>query len=156
MYPNRLNNFQQSPMVINILLVEDNDDDIVLIKDAFAEAKFLALLNGVSDGEEALAYLRCEPPYQDAIQPGLILLDINMPKMNGFEVLEVLKTDPRLKSIPVVMLTTSKREEDVVRSYAKGAVSYISKPVDFTHFVKIVREFELYWTLVSHVPVQPN
>lgn len=153
---NDAKNIHQSPMVINILLVEDNEDDIVLIKDAFAEAKFLALLNGVSDGEEALAFLRREPPYQHAVQPGLILLDINMPKMNGFELLEILKYDPCLKSIPVVMLTTSKREEDVVRSYAGGAVSYISKPIDFSHFVKIVREFELYWTLVSQVPIPQN
>ena len=153
---NRANNIHQSTMVINILLVEDNEDDIVLIKDAFAEAKFLAILNGVSDGEKALTYLRREPPYQHAGQPGLILLDINMPKMNGFELLEILKKDPCLKSIPVVMLTTSKREEDVVRSYAGGAVSYIPKPIDFSHFVKIVREFELYWTLVSQVPIPQN
>lgn len=151
---NNANNIHQSTKIINILLVEDNEDDIVLIKDAFAEAKFLALLHGVSDGEEALAYLRREPPYQHTVQPGLILLDINMPKMNGFELLENLKKDSCLKSIPVVMLTTSKREEDVVRSYAGGAVSYISKPIDFSHFVKIVREFELYWTLVSQVPAQ--
>jgi CheY-like chemotaxis protein len=146
----------QSTSVINILLVEDNEDDIILIKDAFAEAKFLALLSGVNDGEEALAYLRQEPPYQHVVQPGLILLDINMPKMNGFELLDILKKDPSLNSMPVVMLTTSKREEDVVRSYAGGAVSYISKPIDFSHFVKIVREFELYWTLVSQVPAPQN
>lgn len=146
------NNTHQSPLPITILLVEDNEDDIVLIKDAFSEAKFMALINGVSDGEEALAYLRREPPYQQAVRPGLILLDINMPKMNGFEVLEALKKDADLKSIPVVMLTTSKREEDVVRSYGGGAASYITKPFDFADFVKIVREFELYWTLVSKVP----
>lgn len=147
-------NTHQSTKHINILLVEDNEDDVVLIRDAFAEAKFLALLSGVSDGEEALAYLKHEPPYQHSVQPGLILLDINMPKMNGFELLEILKNDPCLKSIPVVMLTTSKREEDVVRSYAGGAVSYIPKPIEFSHFVEIVREFELYWTLVSQVPAQ--
>ena len=148
----RHNNHQN----IEILLVEDNEDDVVLIKDSFSEAKCITLINGVKDGEEALAYLRREPPYQNAVRPGLILLDINMPKMNGFEVLETLKDDPDLQSIPVIMLTTSKREEDIVQSYKEGACSYISKPVDFYEFVKLTRNFELYWTMVSKIPSSPH
>ncbi|MEW6245989.1 MAG: response regulator [Nitrospirota bacterium] len=137
---------------VEILLVEDNEDDIVLTREAFTEAKLVNVINTVRDGEEALAYLRREGRYKVARAPGLILLDINMPKKNGFEVLEAMKADPSLRSLPVVMLTTSEREEDVVRSYADGACSYIRKPVDLDQFVGVVKQFELYWTLVSTIP----
>ncbi len=137
---------------VEILLVEDNEDDIVLTQEAFTEARLVNVINTVRDGEEALAYLRREGKYKVARLPGLILLDINMPKKNGFEVLEAMKADPSLQSLPVIMLTTSDREEDIVRSYADGACSYIRKPVDLDRFVDVVKQFELYWTLVSQIP----
>lgn len=129
---------------VEILLVEDNEDDIVLTQEAFTEAKLVNVINTVRDGEEALAYLRREGQYKVARLPGLILLDINMPKKNGFEVLEAMKVDPALRSLPVIMLTTSDREEDIVRSYADGACSYIRKPVDLDRFIDVVKQFELY------------
>lgn len=137
---------------VEILLVEDNEDDIVIIQEAFAEAKLVNVINTVRDGEDALAYLRREGGYTRSRRPGLILLDINMPKKNGFEVLEALKSDSTLCSIPVIMLTTSDRDEDIIRSYGNGACSYIRKPVDLHEFTEVVKHFELYWTLVSHIP----
>jgi CheY-like chemotaxis protein len=137
---------------LELLLVEDNDDDIVLIEDAFAEAKLMNVIFAVRDGEEALAYLRQEGQYTHRRRPGLVLLDINMPKKNGFEVLEAIKADPRLRTLPVIMLTTSDREEDVVRSYNDGASSYIRKPITLEQFARVIKGFELYWTLVSRIP----
>lgn len=137
---------------IELLLVEDNDDDIVLIEEAFAEAKLMNVINGVRDGEEALRYLRREGQYKNSRQPDLILLDINMPKKNGFEVLEAMKADRELRSLPVIMLTMSEREEDIARSYSDGACSYIRKPVNLDCFLQVVKQFEIYWTLVSRVP----
>jgi CheY-like chemotaxis protein len=137
---------------LELLLVEDNDDDIVLIEEAFAEAKLMNVIFTVRDGEEALAYLRQEGQYTHMRRPGLVLLDINMPKKNGFEVLEAIKADPRLRTLPVIMLTTSDREEDVVRSYNDGASSYIRKPMTLEQFARVVKGFELYWTLVSRIP----
>lgn len=139
---------------VEILLVEDNEDDIVIIQEAFAEARLVNVIKTVRDGEEALAYLRHQGKHKKASMPALILLDINMPKKNGFEVLKEMKADPQLRSLPVVMLTTSEREEDIVRSYANGACSYVRKPVDFDQFAKVVEQFELYWTLVSRIPSQ--
>jgi CheY-like chemotaxis protein len=137
---------------VDLLLVEDNEDDIVLIEEAFAEAKLMNLIFKVRDGEEALAYLRQEEQYTHRRRPGLVLLDINMPKKNGFEVLQAMKADPLLQSLPVVMLTTSDREDDIVRSYTHGACSYIRKPMSLEQFVQVVKDFELYWTMVSRVP----
>ena len=137
---------------MEILLVEDNEDDIILTKEAFAVARVMNSINSVRDGEAALAYLRQEGPYKDAVRPGLVLLDINMPKKNGFEVLEAIKADPRLQALPVIMLTTSEREEDIVRSYTYGACSYVRKPVSLEQFIDVVKKFELYWTLISLVP----
>ena len=137
---------------MEILLVEDNEDDILLEQEALADAKLINLLYVVRDGEEAMAYLRRQGKYHDARIPGLILLDINMPKKNGFEVLNELKADPALMHIPVVMLTTSDSEADIVKSYAKGACSFITKPMDFDKFRDVVRQFALYWALVARVP----
>ena len=138
---------------IDILVVEDNDDDVVLIQEAFAEGKLINRITFVRDGEEAMAYLRKEGIYATAPMPGMLLLDINMPKKNGFEVLTDIKADPRLRALPVIMLTVSDRDEDIVRSFEQGACSYIRKPVTLTRFVAVVKEFELYWSLVSRVPV---
>lgn len=137
---------------IDILVVEDNDDDVVLIQAAFAEGKVVNRLVFVRDGEEAMAYLRRQGAYATAPMPGMVLLDINMPKKNGFEVLADIKADPRLRALPVTMLTVSDREEDIVRSFEQGACSYIRKPVTLTRFIAVVKEFELYWSLVSRVP----
>jgi len=137
---------------MEILLVEDNEDDILLEQEALADAKLVNLMSVVRDGEEALAYLRRQGKYQNARLPGLILLDINMPKKNGFEVLNEIKADADLKHIPVVMLTTSDSEADIVKSYARGACSFITKPMDFDKFRDVIRQFALYWALVSRVP----
>jgi CheY-like chemotaxis protein len=143
---------EYKPQQIEILLVDDNDDDVVLITESFRDSKFLNLVHVVNDGAEALAYLRHEGQYKSAVTPGLILLDINMPKMNGFEVLAAMKADPQLRTIPVVMLTTSTRDVDVARSYDSGACSFVSKPVDLEKLKEVVKQFALYWTLVSVIP----
>jgi len=137
---------------VEILLVEDNEDDIALTEEAFTEAKLMSVIFKIRDGEAALAYLRREGQYKDMRRPGLVLLDINMPKKNGFEVLQAMKADPLLQSLPVVMLTTSDRDDDIVRSYTDGACSYIRKPMSLEQFVQVVKDFELYWTMVSRVP----
>ena len=137
---------------MEILLVEDNEDDILLEQEALADAKLVNLMHVVRDGEAALNYLRRQGQYQDAQRPGLILLDINMPRKNGFEVLNEMKADAALMHIPVIMLTTSDNEADVVKSYAKGACSFITKPMDFDKFGEVVKQFALYWALVSRVP----
>ena len=140
---------------LRILLVEDNEDDIVMLQEAFAGVP-LAPFATVRDGEEALAYLRRKGKYKDATLPGLVLLDIKMPKKNGFEVLQAMKADPLLQSLPVVMLTTGDREDDIVRSFTEGACSYIRKPISLDEFIQVVKDFELYWTMVSRVPVQKS
>jgi CheY-like chemotaxis protein len=140
------------PQPIEILLVDDNDDDIVLLEESLKESKFVNLLHIVRDGEEALTYLRREGQYRDARLPGLVLLDINMPRKNGFEVLSAMKADPALRTIPVVMLTTSTRDEDIVRSYDGGACSFVSKPVSFEKLKEVIKQFALYWSLVAVVP----
>lgn len=137
---------------MEILLVEDNEDDILLEREALTDAKLVNLMYVLRDGEEAMAYLRRQGKYQNAQMPGLILLDINMPKKNGFEVLNEMKADPALMHIPVVMLTTSDSEADIVKSYAKGACSFITKPMDFDKFRDVVRQFALYWALVARIP----
>ena len=137
---------------VEILLVEDNEDDAVIIQEVFADMRLATLINVVRDGEEALAYLQHKRQYRVVRMPDIVLLDINMPKKNGFEVLEAIKKDPGLQSLPVIMLTTSHREEDVVRSYAKGACSYIHKLVDLEQFKHCIKQFEHYWTDVSRIP----
>lgn len=137
---------------VDILLVDDNDDDVVLFKEAFEEAHLINIVAVVHDGEQALAYLRRRNGFENAPRPGLVLLDINMPKKNGLEVLEEMKSDPDLRSLPVVMLTVSNREEDVVRSYSNGACSYIRKPVDISQLHEVAKGFSLYWALVSEIP----
>jgi CheY-like chemotaxis protein len=138
---------------VEILLVEDNEDDVVLIQEAFVESRLVSAIQRVSDGEEALAYLRHEGKYNAVSLPGMVLLDINMPRKNGFEVMQAIKEDPHLRSLPVIMLTTSDREEDIVRSYAGGACSYIRKPVDLAQFQTIMSQFEVYWTMISRIPL---
>jgi CheY-like chemotaxis protein len=137
---------------IDILVVEDNEDDVVLIQEAFSEGKVINRIAVVRDGEEAMAYLRKQGAYAATPMPGMVLSDINMPKKDGFELLADIKADPRLRALPVIMLTVSDREEDIVRSFEQGACSYIRKPVSMTRFIAVVKQFELYWGLVSQIP----
>ena len=137
---------------VEILLVEDNEDDIVIIQEVFADMKLATIVDTVRDGEEALAYLQRKGKYKVARMPTLVLLDINMPRMNGYEVLERMKKKPSLQSLPVIMLTMSQREEDVVRAYASGACSFIYKSVGLDQFRERLKHFEHYWTGVSQVP----
>ena len=130
-----------------ILLVEDDIVDVMTVKRAFKEIKVTNHLVVAANGEEALAYLREEKNKK----PGIILLDLNMPKMNGIEFLEVAKKDEALKTIPVVVLTTSKEEQDKIRSFGLSVAGYMIKPVDYTQFVEVVKTINLYWTL-SELP----
>ena len=137
---------------LDLLLAEDNEDDIVLIRETMHERKMINIMHVVRDGEEVMAYLRRQGKYADVKRPGLVLMDINMPKKNGLEALEEIKRDPELRMLPVVMLTVSDREEDIVRAYSAGACSYVRKPVIFADFQRVVDQFSLYWALVSKVP----
>ena len=141
-----------TPRPFDILIAEDNEDDILLIREAFETVHMSNRVAVVRDGVEALAYLRGEGRFKESPLPGMVLLDINMPKKTGLEVLAEIKSDLRLRALPVIILTVSERDEDILRSYEQGACSYIRKPVTFTRFIAIVKEFELYWTLVSKVP----
>lgn len=139
-------------VVLDILLVEDNDDDVTLLEEGFTEFKNAKLMETVRDGEQALACLKREGPYKNALRPALILLDINMPKKNGFEVLDEMKQNEDLRHIPVVMLTSSAREEEIIRSYAKGACSFITKPNDFDILRSSLKTLLSYWSNVAKVP----
>lgn len=136
----------------DILIAEDNEDDILLIQEAFSEGNIINRIAVVRDGEEALAYLRGEERFRRTPLPGMLLLDINMPKKNGLEVLEEIKADTSLRALPVIMLTVSERDEDILRAFAHGACSYIRKPVTLSRFIAVVKEFERYWSLVSKIP----
>jgi len=138
--------------IIKILLVEDNPDDIDITRRALKEANVINKLWVVRDGQEALDFLQHKGNYKDVSvspKPGMILLDINLPKLNGIDVLKIIKQNPDLKRIPVVMLTVSKRDEDIVRSYDCGCNSFIQKPVNFESFVGVVKEVSLYWGLLN-------
>lgn len=137
---------------IEILLVEDSAGDIRLTREALSEAKVANNLAVARDGIEALAYLRREGSHGDAPRPDIILLDLNMPRMDGRELLEHIKADASLAAIPVVVLTTSKAEEDIVRSYQLHANCYITKPVDLEQFLKVVRSIEDFWLTVVRLP----
>ena len=137
---------------IEILLVEDNPGDVRLTTEALAEAKVQNQLAVARDGVEALQYLRREGPFEKVPRPDIILLDLNMPRMDGREVLEEIKKDPSLSAIPVVVLTTSEAEEDVLRSYQLHASCYITKPVDLEQFLKVVRSVEDFWLTVVRLP----
>ncbi|HEY2413489.1 MAG TPA: response regulator [Pirellulaceae bacterium] len=137
---------------VEILLVEDSPTDVLLAKEALEGSKIVNNLHTVSDGVEALAFLRREGKYEKAPRPGLILLDLNLPKKDGREVLAQIKTDEKLKSIPVVVLTTSKSEADVLRAYGLHANCYIVKPVDFEKFSQVVHSIESFWFAVVTLP----
>jgi CheY-like chemotaxis protein len=142
---------------ITILLADDDNDDRLLAKDALKESKLVNELFCVEDGEELLAYLKHEGKYSDERKyprPGLILLDLNMPRKDGREALAEIKTDPNLKQIPVVVLTTSKAEEDIYKSYDLGVNSFITKPVTFEGLVKVMRNLGKYWFGIVELPLE--
>ncbi|WP_339094446.1 response regulator [Deinococcus sp. VB343] len=138
--------------MVEILLVEDSEPDILLTEEAFSEARVRNRLHVVRDGEEALQFLRREGDYAAAPRPDVILMDINMPRKNGLEVLEEVKADPSLRSIPVLILTTSQAEDDVQRSYSGHASGYVVKPVGFENFLQAIRAFEDFWLTFVRFP----
>jgi CheY-like chemotaxis protein len=137
---------------IDVLVVEDDEADALIILEAFEYYKIKNRLHVVTDGEQALRFLRREPPYGDAPRPGLILLDVNLPRRGGLEVLAELKADPALLMLPVVMLTSSRAEEDILRSYSLHANAYVSKPVDFEHFIDAIRQIDNFFLTLVHLP----
>jgi len=137
---------------IDILLVEDSNADARLAQEALRTSKIRNVLHRVGDGEEAMAFLRREGRYADAPRPGLILLDLNLPKKDGREVLAEIKGDENLKRIPVVVLTISSDEEDVLKSYNLHANCYITKPIDLGQFVKMVKSIEDFWLTIVKLP----
>src|ERR1700688_1363879 len=137
---------------IEVLLVEDSPGDVRLTKEAFTDAKVHINLHVASDGAEAMAFLRREGQHANAPRPDLILLDLNLPKKDGREVLEEIKESPALKSIPVVILTTSASEEDILRSYRLHGNLYIPKPVDLAGFLKVVKSIDNFWLSVVKLP----
>ena len=137
---------------LDVLLVEDDPGDVLLTKEAFEHNKVRNRLSVVADGVSALEFLRKEGQYADAPTPDLVLLDLNLPRMDGREVLEALKSDAAMRSIPVVVLTTSEAEEDVVRSYSLHANAYVTKPVDFDRFIDVVRQIDEFFVEVVRLP----
>ncbi|WP_427163026.1 response regulator [Aliinostoc sp. HNIBRCY26] len=139
-------------MPIQVLLVEDNPGDVELTRIALEDSKISVNLNVVEDGVEAMAFLRKQDKYADAPHPDIVLLDLNLPKKDGREVLAEIKTDDNFKRIPVVVLTTSQAEEDILRAYNLAANCYIAKPVDFDQFVRIVQSIENFWFAIVKLP----
>lgn len=138
--------------LISVLLVEDDPGDVLLIKEAFEDHKVGNMLSVVSDGAEAIKYVRGEGDYANAVRPDLVLLDLNLPRKSGIEVLEEIKTDPNLSMIPVVVLTTSEAEEDIIGAYKLHANAYITKPVDFEQFTQIVHQIDDFFIGLVKLP----
>lgn len=140
------------PMPIEILLVEDSPGDVRLTQEAFKGGKVANNLHVVQDGEEALLYLQRRGKYRDARRPDLVLLDLNLPKIDGREVLRTIKSDPDLKSIPIVILTTSSAEEDILKTYNDHANCYVTKPMKFEEFIGAVKSIEDFWLSIVKLP----
>jgi CheY-like chemotaxis protein len=146
-----------NPTVVTILMADDDDDDCLLAREALAESRLANELYFVKDGEELMDYLYRRGKYvleSDSPRPGLILLDLNMPKKDGREALTLIKSDPNLRQIPVVVLTTSKAEEDIYRSYDLGANSFITKPVTFASLVEVIKTIGKYWFEIVELPLE--
>lgn len=144
---------EQNLKLIEVLLVEDDPQDVEITKEVMELSKVKLNVSVVGNGAEALAFLRKESPFKNAIRPDLILLDLNMPKMNGKEFLEEIKKDDNLRLIPVVILTTSKADEDIVKTYKLGASCYVTKPVGLEQFQKVVHAVDSFWfTVVKYPP----
>lgn len=138
--------------IVEILLVEDNPADVRLTMEAFKDSKILNNLNVVNDGVEAIQYLKKEGSYTNSTRPDMVLLDLNLPKKNGREVLAEVKSDDTLKTIPIVVLTTSQSEEDISSAYKLHANCYVTKPVDFDNFMRIIGSIEDFWLTVAKLP----
>jgi len=138
--------------VIDVLLVEDDPGDVLMTREAFEHYKIRNQLHVVTDGEQALQFLHRTGDFTSAPRPGLILLDLNLPRRDGLEVLAELKADPGLRVIPVVILTTSQAEEDILRSYSLHANAYVSKPVDFERFMEVIRQIDDFFVTVVQLP----
>ena len=143
---------EQQERQVEILLVEDDPGDVLMTREAFQDYKLRNQLHVVTDGAEAMSFLRQEGDYADRPRPDLVLLDLNLPRMDGREVLEAIKSDPDLASIPVVVLTTSEAEDDVMRSYSLHANAYVTKPVDFERFIEVVRQIDDFFVTVVRLP----
>ena len=149
----------QNPRPVTLLLAEDDPDDCLLVRQALEKSRLISDLRCVEDGEELLDYLRRRGKFADpklSPRPGLILLDLNMPRKDGREALREIKSDPRLRAIPIVALTTSKSEEDVVRTYNLGVNSYITKPVRFSALVEVMQAIGKYWFEIVELPGRPK
>ena len=140
---------------IEVLLVEDDPGDVLMTREAFEDYKVANRLHVVQDGADAMAFLRREGDFSGAPRPDLVLLDLNLPRMDGREVLQAIKSDAELASIPVVVLTTSEAEEDILRSYSLHANAYVTKPVDFDRFIEVVRQIDEFFVEVVRLP-QPG
>jgi len=140
-----------APRPLNVLLVEDDAGDVLIAREALAAGQLSTVLEVVSDGVEAMAYLRHENGYADVQRPDLILLDLNLPRMSGHEVLAEVKSDPSLRRIPVVVLTTSQVHEDIARSYDLHAAVHVSKPVDFDEFAGVVKQIDEFFGTVAEL-----
>ena len=137
---------------IEILLVEDNPGDVRLVREALSNAKVRNVMEVVQDGVEAMAFLKKEGRYAEAFRPDLILLDLNLPRKGGLEVLKDIKEDDELKRIPVVILTTSQADQDILRSYDHHANAYVTKPVDLEQFISVVKAIEGFWLEIVKLP----
>jgi CheY-like chemotaxis protein len=138
--------------IVDVLLVEDDPGDILMTREAFEHHKIQNKLHVVTDGEQALQFLHQTGEYASAPRPGLVLLDLNLPRRSGHEVLAELKEDPELRVIPVVILTTSQAEEDILRSYSLHANAYVSKPVDFERFMDVISQIDSFFVQVVQLP----
>ncbi len=137
---------------VELLLIDDDDKDIFLTKRAFKKSKTPNKIQIAKDGEEGLALLRREKPYETAARPDLILLDLNMPRMSGYELLEIIKSDDDLKSIPVIVMTMSQSDVDMMKSYRRHASSFISKPIELDDFMAVIRAIEDFWFIAVSLP----
>lgn len=141
--------------IVEILLVDDNIGDVVLAKEALKGANFTNRVSNVSDGMEALDFLHRKGKYADAAMPDLILLDINMPRKNGCEVLAEIRRDRNLRSLPVIILTSSESEDDIARAYELGANCFVTKPADLDEMVQVIQAIDYFWTSVAKLPRRP-
>jgi CheY-like chemotaxis protein len=141
-----------SSRCLQVLLVEDNEGDVRLIKEAFSESKIDKNFSVARDGEDALNFLYRRGKYNDTVRPDIILLDINLPKKNGFEVLEQIKKDPELKKIPIIMLSSSSSEDHIAKSYDLNANCYVTKPTDFDEYSQVVKTIEDFWFDKAKLP----
>jgi CheY-like chemotaxis protein len=151
--PNHVTDQQRGPL--NVLLVEDDPGDVMIAQEALKASRLTSKLTVVPDGVEAIQYLRRSSGYEDAARPDLILLDLNLPRKSGHEVLAEVKADPELRKIPIVVLTTSGAAEDVVRSYDLHANVFVTKPVDFDHFTSVIKQIDDFFITVAQLP-PPN